>query len=87
MMMSITFLYIFNWSGIHILAFLYTDPGSGALIWQLVVASFVGGLFYLRSFIRRIAAMMSGGKSCERRDQQATVDQADSTTPNQNGLP
>jgi hypothetical protein len=87
MTMSITFLYIFNWSGIHTLAFLYTDPGSGSLVWQLVVASFVGGLFYLRSFIRRIAAMMSGGKSGERRDQQAAVDQAGSTTPNQNRLP
>jgi hypothetical protein len=26
----------------------YVDPGAGALIWQLVVAALVGGLFYLR---------------------------------------
>ena len=26
----------------------YTDPGSGALIWQVLVAGFVGALFYFR---------------------------------------
>jgi hypothetical protein len=26
----------------------YTDPGSGALLWQMLVAGLVGGLFYLR---------------------------------------
>jgi hypothetical protein len=28
----------------------YTDPGSGALVWQMVVAGFVGGLYYVRKF-------------------------------------
>ena len=28
----------------------YTDPGSGALIWQMLVAGFVGLMFYLRRF-------------------------------------
>jgi hypothetical protein len=86
MTLSVTFLYILNWSEIPTLAFLYTDPGSGALVWQLLVASILGGLYYIRSFIRRIAAMMSGGKSGELRDQQADADQAGSTTPNQNRL-
>ncbi len=27
---------------------LYTDPGSGALIWQALAAGFVGLLFYVR---------------------------------------
>lgn len=27
---------------------LYTDPGSGTLIWQLLLAAFFGGMFYLR---------------------------------------
>jgi hypothetical protein len=84
---SFAILNALSWSSIHSLAFLYTDPGSGALVWQLLVASFVGGLFYIRSFIRKIAAMMFGGRSGERRDQQAAVDQAGSTTPNQNRLP
>ena len=26
---------------------MYTDPGSGALLWQLVVSAFLGGLFYV----------------------------------------
>ena len=25
----------------------YTDPGSGALLWQILVAGFVGFMFYL----------------------------------------
>jgi len=27
---------------------LYTDPGSGTLIWQLLLAAFFGGMFYVR---------------------------------------
>ena len=34
----------------------YTDPGTGALIWQVLVAGFVGAMFYLR----RITAFFSG---------------------------
>jgi hypothetical protein len=26
----------------------YTDPGAGILIWQMLLAGFVSGLFYLR---------------------------------------
>ncbi len=29
----------------------YTDPGSGALIWQMLVAGFVGVMFYFRRFL------------------------------------
>jgi hypothetical protein len=28
----------------------YTDPGSGALLWQILVAGFVGAMFYFRRF-------------------------------------
>jgi hypothetical protein len=28
--------------------FIYADPGSGALIWQLLVAAFIGSMFYFR---------------------------------------
>jgi hypothetical protein len=84
MTLSVIFLYIFNRSGIHSLAFLYTDPGSGALVWQLLVASFVGGLFYIRSFIRKITAKMSDRRSREQSDRQGGVDQAGSTTSNRN---
>lgn len=80
-------LYAYNWSNIHTLAFLYTDPGSGALLWQLLLASFFGGLFYARSFIRRVIAMTSSRGSGKQSEQQATADQAASTTPNQDRLP
>jgi hypothetical protein len=86
MTLVVIFLYIFNQSGIHSLAFLYTDPGSGALVWQLLVASFVGGLFYLRSFIRRITAKMSGRRSREESDRQSAIDRAGTTTPNRNNI-
>lgn len=29
---------------------LYTDPGSGALLWQVLMAGVVGLLFYVRKF-------------------------------------
>lgn len=29
---------------------LYTDPGSGTLIWQLLLAAFFGVMFYFRRF-------------------------------------
>ncbi len=29
----------------------YTDPGTGALLWQIIAAGFVGVLFYFRKFI------------------------------------
>ena len=32
----------------------YIDPGSGALIWQAIVAGFVGAAFYFRRFFERL---------------------------------
>lgn len=34
----------------------YTDPGSGALIWQMLIAGFVGSFFYIRRFRSWIAS-------------------------------
>ncbi len=34
--------------------FFYGDPGSGAMLWQLLTASFVGGAFYVAFAMRRI---------------------------------
>jgi hypothetical protein len=36
----------------------YIDPGFGALIWQMVVAVFVGFLFYLRQTRRWIVGVI-----------------------------
>jgi hypothetical protein len=41
----------------------YTDPGSGALIWQMLAAAFVGAGFYYRrltSWIKRKKKTRSG---------------------------
>ncbi len=32
-------------------AWAYTDPGSGALLWQMVGAAFFGAAFYFRKLI------------------------------------
>ena len=32
-------------------AYAYTDPGSGALLWQALVAAFVGAGFYFRKVL------------------------------------
>jgi hypothetical protein len=34
-------------------AFGYTDPGTGAFIYQAAYAVFLGGTFYLRKFLNR----------------------------------
>ena len=32
----------------------YIDPGSGALLWQMLVAGFAGVLFYVGKFVLRV---------------------------------
>ena len=34
-------------------AFGYTDPGTGAYVYQAVYAAFIGGVFYFRRFVTR----------------------------------
>ena len=45
----------------------YTDPGSGALIWQMLVAGFVGVAFYFR----RLASWLRGKRQSSVIDQPA----------------
>jgi hypothetical protein len=40
------------------LAFLYADPGSGMLLWQLITAAAFGLLFYARTIIRKVRALI-----------------------------
>jgi O-antigen/teichoic acid export membrane protein len=37
--------------------FAYIDPGLGALLWQTIIAAFVGFLFYLKRTRRWIVGM------------------------------
>ena len=41
----------------------YTDPGSGALIWQMLVAGFVGLMFYFRKFTSWFRERRNGSKT------------------------
>jgi hypothetical protein len=43
--------------GLEIPAKAYTDPGTGALIWQMVAAGFVGAMFYFRRLRMFIAGL------------------------------
>lgn len=51
----------------------YTDPGSGALLLQLITATILGGLFYLR----RIKVWIFKDKSADKK-----VEQVESETNN-----
>jgi len=42
------------------LLFFYTDPGTGSLLWQLLLASILGGAFYARLLLRQIKSRFSG---------------------------
>lgn len=42
---------------------LYVDPGSGAMIWQLLVAAGLGVAFYFRHYIGRVRAVLSSRKT------------------------
>ncbi|HZI85399.1 MAG TPA: hypothetical protein VFD48_01090 [Pyrinomonadaceae bacterium] len=38
---------------------LYTDPGTGAMLWQLLAAAFIGGAFYFRHYFSKIKVLLS----------------------------
>lgn len=40
----------------------YTDPGTGAMIWQMLAAGFVGLMFYFRRFTTWFKAKKKGSK-------------------------
>jgi hypothetical protein len=66
-------------------ALLYTDPGSGTLILQLLAAGLFGLLFYLRYFIRRVKGFFLKRDELAR---EAKVPEAlDSTVKSSQSLP
>jgi hypothetical protein len=44
----------------QIRAYAYTDPGSGTLIWQMLLAASFGIMFYLRRMITWFRALKAG---------------------------
>jgi hypothetical protein len=45
---------------VSFLLLFYTDPGTGALLWQLMVASLIGGAFYARRVMRLVKSRIGG---------------------------
>jgi hypothetical protein len=43
-------------------SYLYIDPGSGILLWQLLVATLVGFVFSVRSRLARFVKKLSFGR-------------------------
>ncbi|HEY0004450.1 MAG TPA: hypothetical protein VGB17_06535 [Pyrinomonadaceae bacterium] len=43
----------------RVFALLYADPGSGALVWQLLVAALIGATFYFRNFLSKARNLFS----------------------------
>jgi hypothetical protein len=46
-------------------AFAYVDPGTGSLIFQLLISAFVGGLFVIKTYWQKIKNWFSGTRSDE----------------------
>jgi hypothetical protein len=38
---------------------MYTDPGSGAMIWQLLVAAGLGAAFYFRHYFSKVRELVA----------------------------
>ena len=43
---------------VHLTILLYTDPGSGMLIWQLATAGVLGLLFHAKTIVRKIRVLI-----------------------------
>ena len=57
----------------------YTDPGSGALLWQMMLAAFFGSMFYVRRFINWFNSRK--GKTAIRNPQSEIRNNDDSLAP------
>ena len=53
---------------INSLSFLYADPGSGMLIWQLLTAAALGSLFYVRTIARKVRNLAKPRRSVDPAD-------------------
>ena len=47
----------------------YIDPGTGAMIWQLLLATAIGGMFYARSYIRKVISIFKFRKEVKKTDE------------------
>jgi len=42
---------------------LYTDPGTGAMLWQLLAAAFIGAAFYFRHYATKVKVLIASMKN------------------------
>ena len=54
--------------------FAYTDPGTGTLIWQVVMAAIFGAMFYVRRFIAWFRSTRGGAQPSATGDLEARED-------------
>ena len=40
----------------------YTDPGSGIMLWQILLAGVAGGMFYCRQILKKIQTFFTKNK-------------------------
>ena len=62
----------------------YIDPGSGALVIQVLVSAFVGVLFFARGFLMRVASRIRrllGGRDTTGSDPNEPVSRSDADRP------
>lgn len=62
-------------------AFGYIDPGSGALIWQIVAGVVLGGMFYFKTAWRWITSRGKGKSSMTTEESHAETDTENEETP------
>ena len=62
------------------LMLLYTDPGTGTLILQLLAAGFIGAAFYARQFARRAKSLFSKKDGVEEAPSSETAELGESSS-------
>ena len=63
--------------------FLYTDPGTGTLILQLLIAAFLGVFFYIRFFFKRVGGFFSRKKNEDSQVYEAAPEELPETSSRQ----
>ena len=66
--------------GAQTTVYAYTDPGSGVLLWQILLAAFIGVMFYVRRIIAWARHLVNGRKVTPP-DNPVAIEPAETTDP------
>ncbi|MEW6280492.1 MAG: hypothetical protein AB1758_17850 [Candidatus Eremiobacterota bacterium] len=58
-------------------ALAYLDPGPASFFFNILIAAFVGAMFYVRSFLRGLLAVLKGKKRQAQEAQPESAPQAE----------